>query len=87
MSAYLKGALTSHLPVERFIVLVSYSFNLFFLFGMEQLWGCFWGRGVVLGGGEAVMNTELTLGLFPGNLRPVHGMPIAAANMSDDIYS
>ena len=38
---------------------------------------------MVLGGGGAVMNTKLTLGLFPGNLSPVHGMPIAAANMSD----
>ena len=42
---------------------------------------------MVLGGGKAAMNTKLTLGLFPGNLRPVHGMPIAAANMPDDICS
>lgn len=49
--------------------------------------GLFLGEGVVLGGGEAVMNTKLTLGLFPGYLRPVHGMPIAAANMSDDTHS
>ena len=27
------------------MVLVSFSFNLFYLFGMEQLGGSFWGRG------------------------------------------
>ena len=36
------------------MVLVSYSFNLFYLFEMEQLLGALWNRwgGVLLGGGE-----------------------------------
>ena len=58
------------------MVLVSYSFNLFYLFEMEQLLGALWNGG---GGGcfwvegrSAVMNTIFTLSLFLGNLRPVH---------------
>ena len=34
---------TSQLPTETFMVFVLYSFNLFYLFGMEQLWGTFGG--------------------------------------------
>ena len=54
------------------MVLVSYSLNLFYLFGMEQLWGSLWGRGGCFGaeGRPAVMNAIFTLSLFRENLRP-----------------
>ena len=34
------------------MVLVPYSFNLFYLFEMEQLLGALWNRGVLLGEGQ-----------------------------------